>query len=168
MTDDIDQDETEEMKQRAREDAERDMKEVEDAARSLRDRLMDQTRVQYAASFLTRNVLTNEVQHGIIKEVADSVEEAVGMMYIELTEQFDVDQGWQPPSIILDEEPTLLLPGLDGPVAVDLSNVLGDECCPICGDPDGSCEDPDACVQNPDLGEQPEEEEEGGKSTLPM
>jgi hypothetical protein len=109
---------------RAREDAFRDM-------------LSENQTLQYTASWMVRHNETDEVEHGIIKQDACGVPEAVGLMYMELTREYEIESGWSPPSIILD----------DTYYAFDKGCHSGP--CGTCGDPSGPCDDPILCIQNP-------------------
>jgi hypothetical protein len=102
---------------------------------ALRDMTAEAERLQYSASFMVRHFETDEIEHGIIKQNASSVPEAVGLMYIELVKEYDTDCGWSPPSLILD----------DTFYAFEKSVPCG-----TCGDPAGPCIDPNMCLQNPD------------------
>lgn len=143
---------THEAMRRAREDALRDMEEEEGREETVKDKFFRDMRIQFTASFLVHNIRTDGNEHGIAKEIAGNPDEAIGKMYQELTDQFDSDDGWGPPSIILDEEPSLVLPGLGMPLAVDLralfEGAAGSGHCDTCGDPD-ACKDPEHCIQNP-------------------
>lgn len=121
---------TEEMKRRAYEDAVKDIKDADnnegedDRQRSYRDQLIRDIRIQFVASFQVYNRDTGESEHGISKQLATSPEAALGKMYMELVEQFNCEDGWSSPSILMDDQPVLLIPGLGLPIGVDLHALL--------------------------------------------
>lgn len=148
---------------RAKHDAFKDMEQegLKLDEENLRSKFVESMQIQFSASFYVRNTRTGEKEHGITKHTARTPEESLGKMYMELSDCFPTEDGWLPPSIILDPEPVLLCPGLGMPLGVDMAAIFdrdkeedaeGVASCPTCGDPQGPCEDPDMCLQNPNPG----------------
>ncbi len=70
---------------------------------------------RWVGSFCVRNH-DGDVEHGLLKQDADSHGEAVGLSYLEVSDEFSSEDGWFPPAILMDEEPVLMVPGLPLPV----------------------------------------------------
>lgn len=62
----------------------------------------------WTGSFLVRNRITSEVDHGPLKSIAGSVGKAIGNHYLELLDEYPPVDGWEPPSIIMDTEPLVV------------------------------------------------------------
>jgi hypothetical protein len=116
---------------------------------SLISDILEQARFQFVASYMVYNRDTGDHEHGIVKHFAECYEEAVGKMYLELTQEFEYEHGWTPPHLMIDDHPVAILPGMAVALGFCTSPDVGEPPCPTCGDPEGPCDEPDTCIQNP-------------------
>jgi hypothetical protein len=124
--------------QRAREDALKDM----EAEGLDGDDPLHGVRTGFVSSYhVTRD--NGEHQHGLVRVLADSYPEAVGKSYLEVSAEYQAEEGWGPPHILTDDQPFLVLPDVDAPVATRRQRPADDPCA-LCGS-DDPCDDPAAC-----------------------
>lgn len=103
------EEDTPEQKKRAKADAKAHMEQEEFGVDDLAD-----VQTGWVASFAVENPGKDEREHGVLRCIARSIEEAYGGFYLDLMEAYPVEQGWKPPSIVVDPEPFFAVATDDG------------------------------------------------------
>jgi hypothetical protein len=75
----------------------------------------------FVASYMVRHP-EKPPEHGIVRVRADNHREAGWMAYTEVQEEYPHDQGWMPPSIVVVDQPFLIVPQVPYPVMTDPDN----------------------------------------------
>lgn len=59
-----------------------------------------------------------QVESGVVKTAARSYEEAVGILYLSISEQYPAEEGYAAPDIKVDEQPVILAREVGAPLSI--------------------------------------------------